>query len=317
MSRYHLEDPVVISCSLDEKCQSLLKFSKSLVDSLGSSAHLVHVVEPRYRGNMGVGEFMSYEAIRAVEVNEVEESKNSLKGYKEEYFPNNGDLDVGFGNPSDEILTISKYKKSSLVLCGKGESSYKFIPSGFSVPLSLMSDSNIPVMIVPNNAKIWKKEGLNILICDDLSDGSKEAILFSKDLARKQKGSSIHHINIIEDHHFGLVDAIKTLKDKINPNNYVYDQEYDAKEYQKSMKEKAEKELLQRMGSNEDKNFSYKSSVLLGWMAEELRRIVKKEDIDLVVFGKHKFIHKKPFGIGKMPFNAMLELDIPVVVVPS
>lgn len=320
-NRFDENKTIVIGFSLDEKNPNLLNFSSDLAKKLKTTAHLTYVCEPKYRSQVGMGEYLTYDAIRLVELKEMENSLKSLKEYKCE-FPPNCTAEVYFGSPSDEIISIAKFKKAPLIICGRKETSYSFVPRGFSVPLSILNESNVPVLVVPESyEETWSNKSLNILLCDDLQESTEEAISYVKNLGQKFEGSTFHHINVVDSTFQQFKEVMGYLKDSLSPNNYMYDKEFDEESYRKQLQVDISKKLDKRYYEKDYKkypnsNLKYQNKVLFGSVDDVLKDYVNAYNIDLVVFGKHRFLHKKPFGIGKMPFNAMLEINKPILVVP-
>ena len=61
--------------------------------------------------------------------------------------------------------------------------------------------------------------------------------------------------------------------------------------------------------------FTYESRVVVGDVFEGITSTEEDYSPDIVAFGRHKTLHRRPLGIGRVPFHAMLNLAVPILVV--
>jgi hypothetical protein len=81
-----------------------------------------------------------------------------------------------------------------------------------------------------------------------------------------------------------------------------------------------EQKMAARLGDAqllvEENGGSYSAKVYFGEVTEQLARCVDEIKPDVVIFGRHELVHRKPFGIGKLPFYSMLNVGTPLIVAP-
>ena len=61
---------------------------------------------------------------------------------------------------------------------------------------------------------------------------------------------------------------------------------------------------------------TYEPIVHYGQVAEKIAAVLKERTPDLAIFGRHQRARLRPFGIGKVPFAAMLADSPAVLMIP-
>ena len=61
----------------------------------------------------------------------------------------------------------------------------------------------------------------------------------------------------------------------------------------------------------------YETQVLVGRVSDEISSTLLRLQPDVAVFGRHRALHHRPFGVGRVPFTAMLTGCQAVMVAPN
>lgn len=292
--------------------ESLVHYGASLAKALCARLHLIHCHEPQ------TGYW--FPPIAGAEVLEVisEMSKNSesaMQSHLEhliERFATKASYELLQGPPATQLVEKAKEKEACMILVGAREGDHRFIPPVFSVPLSLFNQSPIPVMVVrEGTTSFWRDEGLKVLVADDLTPGGEKAVAFAESLLSKASAPSqleLLHVNPLTEELFlsGLNSALASARQ--SPL-----QGLDAKAALQAMHQEFEKALSKRLHGGDLKA---KIHIRSGKVEEELSMVADQLGVDLIVFGRHKGLHRNPFYFGRVPFASAFRLGIPFAVVP-
>jgi nucleotide-binding universal stress UspA family protein len=159
-----------------------------------------------------------------------------------------------------------------------------------------MASSQMPVLVIPEEADLkLDDQDFRILIADDLKADSLAVVRQGLSFAAQIGPCKVEHLHVVEQVPltFFKIDA------KIDLQRACTDE----------MKRRS-KDFLQVISDIE-----YQADVKFGDVADTLQRILDDHSITLLVFGRHKTFKSRPFAIGRMTANAMLELKKPVLLV--
>ncbi|MDQ3234620.1 MAG: universal stress protein [Pseudobdellovibrionaceae bacterium] len=199
---------------------------------------------------------------------------------------------------AEGIISEAIVLKSDLVVTGTSRTSYKYIYSGFSTSLSLMSSSPAPVLVMPEEASIdWNQDGLKILVADDLRSDSIGVMGFAANLAMHFNRSVVQHIHVIENSPQAL--GLDLADDEV-----------------RNLCEQELHRRSQEFISLSHNRVEYKAQAIFGQVDAGIERIIEDQRPDLIVFGRHRMIKVRPLMIGRMTSRALLDLKRPVIVVP-
>jgi nucleotide-binding universal stress UspA family protein len=159
-----------------------------------------------------------------------------------------------------------------------------------------MAVSQIPVLVIPEEADLnLETHDFRMLIADDLKGDSVAIVRQGLSLASKLGPCKVEHLHVIEH----------------VPNTFF---KIDAKiELQRACKEELKnrsRDFLQLIPEIE-----YQANVQFGDVEDTIQSILEGRGSTLLVFGRHRTFKFRPFGIGRMTANAMLELKRPVLLV--
>jgi nucleotide-binding universal stress UspA family protein len=134
-----------------------------------------------------------------------------------------------------------------------------------------------------------------ILIADDLKEDSVAVVRQGLSFASQLGPCKVEHLHIIEQTPltFYKIDAKIDLQ----------------RACQEEMKQRSQ-DFLRLIPDME-----YHANIYFGDVADTLHQILEDRRITLLVFGRHKTFKSRPFAIGRMTANAMLELKRPVLLV--
>jgi len=236
-------------------------------------------------------------------------------------------LDVGtpvttsvvVSKPAQAILSEATVSGAHFIITGAAKGSHQFVPKGMSTALSLMMDSTLPVMVVSNACNLdLTLDRHKILVADDLSQSSERAVLAAFDLAAALGHTDVHHVHVnalnIETFATGAQELIREhgsgLYKDLGPTE-MWD------EVQRHLNERMRRRVPNRIQSLDLTEGQYYSEVRNGAVESELERAIEEAGADILVFGRHHAIHRRPFAIGRVPFHFMLSQDRALIVIPE
>lgn len=293
----------------------------------GMSVHLVHVIEPwtaEYSNAFFPGEYTSSRVAEFAETKRIERAESKLKELATAFSPDvKCTFSVEVGSIVNALTQEANRQRASLITCSLIQGEPKFLPRVFSTPLNLMAEANVPVLIIPNETSLdFSDRHLRLLVCDNLEEASRSAIGTALELSLALKETDLIHLHVYpkpaNDLKKWANDVLALMTEHRLPVNPGFSPEQVIENTEKEVKTKLalrlgfEKDLLETQG-----NGNYRQLVCFGEVDAEIHAVVKNESPDIVVFGRHHLIHKKPFAIGKVPFSAMLTVEKPILMVPS
>jgi nucleotide-binding universal stress UspA family protein len=222
------------------------------------------------------------------------------------------------GNPTKCMLAAIDGFKAGMILVGASDGSQRLLPFGLSNALSLLADSPVPVMIVAEGMNVdLDLPKLRLLLCDDLEEQSEGAVDFAFELAGSLGKSDLRQVYINGLTLEGLTAAVTTAAATSHSSLSVG---LSATELHTSLLKKLEDRIAERALGREEyieaAGGSYEAEVLTGDIATQLERAVEKIQPNIIIFGRHERGHRKPFMIGRVPFQQMMAEKRPVIVVP-
>jgi nucleotide-binding universal stress UspA family protein len=304
--------------------EGLLIFAKQFADYFQSPVRLTNVVEPAQETPWVSG--LPGEAVIASLGWEAMESRRQdgeerLKEIARDFNLKNAEYNVVLGQPSQVLEADAVASSSQLIMvsAAKLNVAQKFLPDGFSTALSLLGSSSVPVVVVPEGVQVFKKAGpLKVLVADDLQDHSLDALHQGISMVHGVGPAELHHVHICEASEKELAGMANKVLDLMNRGDIPIDKNFSIDSFAGRVEENTKANLSKRLGAASllfaDKEDSYHQHVYFGDASEAFSKVVAEIDPDIVIFGRHQLIHRKPWGLGKMPFSAMLSLHKPIMV---
>ena len=312
---------IITAIAFDEYTHNLVNASVNLAKKTGKELRLVHVVEPwmetaHSRPFTHVSPL--WDVTQAIEKNARSQAETRLKELIATISDVNIDYRIFSGVPADVLMAEATANEGALIVVGTGHSTTRFLPGGFSTAYTLMVHSPVPVMVLHSGQAISAKESYKILCADDLTAGSEPAVEFSFDLASQMQNTEFHHVHINGMTKEALAAGLETAKASARTN--VTDA-LSADDIFATIESQLRDKLAARSQGKEEylegAGGEYQTQVLTGRVTEELHRYAEEIDPDLIVYGRHHTIHKRPFTLGNHPFRAMLAEHRPFIVVPD
>ncbi len=320
---------VCVAVNFDDASMKAVKVAEQYCHRVGAELHLVHVCENIVTAeiaSIGTGGMfiMPPEVLEAAEENAKEEARSKMfelsQSIKAPIKVSNHVLGLRPGSIADALESEALSCGADMIIVGASPTSHRFVPRGFSVALSLMSHAKLPVMVVNTKQKAdLDSDRLSIVIADDLKSSSNAAVVGGCELAFALGKGDIFHLyvnGVTKD----LLEA--ALSTALASSRSSSDTALSSQEVHAAMLQQFEGRLESRtVGLNMALDITacrYHRELLTdGSVMDAMQSYVDKKKANLIVFGRHQSFHRKPFGVGQMPFYAMLNLGCPVVVFPS
>lgn len=314
---------VTVAVAFDHHTIPLTTFAARLCEKLSKDLCLMHVVEPWLDSPHSVPRGENdplWNVSQAVEANAYELAGRKLDELASKVSPKVKVVKHVLRGKPVPLLAQEAFNIGSMVLLvGADVESLKYLPKGLSTALSLMASAPVPVMVADGSTLLEiKADELDILVADDLSEDSENALEFGFDLAIGQGKATLHHVHIngltYDSLRSGLLSAAATshsLGNDEKTTEIVFDSMIKGFEDQLERRGGNERDYLENGGG------SYIPKVLTGNVAKKLLEETQIAKPSILIFGRHQAVHRQPFFMGRVPFKTMLASKIPVVVVPA
>lgn len=318
-----LGSTVLVAVGLDSQTQHLINAATSLCRQTKMSMRLVHVIEPwegRYWASAATGGIPMMDIISSVEVEQAKSARIELEKLAKTI---DSSIDVStnvlVSTVADGIIADAVGTAATVIMTGAALQYSAFVPRGFSTALSLMAKAPIPVLVVPKTVQPdFEKARFKMLIADDLTQDSDSTALTALDFARVLNNPALEHLHVNSVNAENLQTTFNTVMASSRiPMNPAVDMQMLNKILRETMRQKLDQRLPERRNLLVSQGGTYSASVIDGKPEEEIQRIAKSGDFDLIVFGRHATFHQRPFLIGRVPFHAMLAQDRCVMVAPK
>lgn len=311
----------MVAVTFDDSTPQLLKTAASLANRLGKPLHVVHCSEywvGRSWPSNGLvpGDFSHVTA--ALEEESLKQAKSHLTELVKKTVPQcQSAVTVELGFPVDVIRGAAEKFDASIIVLGSKEATFRLMPRGLSTVMSLQQSPPCPVVVFPLGKEYnWEKNvRLKIGLADDLSQETSDVISRGIEFASILKNCEVHQVHCNGLHKDDLKAALTLVSATAHTPETALSSEaiWDAtmEKITDSMKKRSKNvgadQLLQD-GS------IIKHTILHGNPPEEMLEYASKNGLDLLIFGRHKMLHHKPFTLGRMPFSAMAKMERPILV---
>lgn len=304
-----------VAVSFDEHAAPLVALAGRLAARTGKRLLLLHAVEPWHEGLLArnVADAIVQRASSLAKGRLVELSSFAPEGVEVE-------TAVVVGKPAEALAAAALAKECCLLCVGATRSGTASLLSGMSTAMALMAACPVATLVVDaaNGMRVPEGGSLRILVADDLSDGSEAAVELGAALAASLGEARLHHVHVSPLGEGELRDALASAA---AASRAPLDSATSAHEVLAALRATQVARLEERGSLQreyvEEAGGSYTSEVLSGAVRAELGTVVKGFGPDLLVFGRHAPVHRKPLHFGRMPLRAMLAHGKPVVVVPG
>ncbi len=280
------------------------------------------VIEPR-NTNVAIypGEYINASIQKLAEKKAIKDKTKQLndqiKPYRQEF--EDIEIKVLAGNAAECINAEAVSSAASLIISGVKQSSHRFIPKGFSTAISLMANSSIPVIAIPEGKFFdFNNKKVRIVVADDLSPTSSEVLPTCAELAGSFENTEIIHTHIHHETKEDLMSWADDISEMMITKGIDHSFPISRETVVLDMEEGIKQTMINRLEiptSYLMKNeVQYNQHVSFGEVFEEMSRLVEDKKPQLIAFGKHHFLHKHPISIGRVPFHTMLSFKTPVLI---
>jgi nucleotide-binding universal stress UspA family protein len=319
---FALKESVLVAVAFDRYTDALVRAGATLAHRTAKNLVLVHVCEPWLELPISkpfAGEASTlWDVTQAIEANTFDLAAGRLT----EVAAMTGvatQTAVLTGRPAACLTAAAAGYKAALIIVGAGGSGQRLLPFGFSTALALMEQAPVPVMAVGAEMTLdLHKEHNKIMLADDLTEQSEGAVDFAFELAEVVADAELHHVHVngltLENLQAGILTAAATAHTPVTAG-------LSAAEVHGVLTARLGERLAERAVGRDEyieaAGGRYRTKVTTGQVTDELSRLVETVQPDLLIFGRHHTVHRKPLAVGRVPFRAMLAERRPVVVVPA
>ncbi|MBC7659174.1 MAG: universal stress protein [Chitinophagaceae bacterium] len=312
---------MLVPIALNDGLEGQVNYAETLASALGCDVRYLHVLSPgggsqsessEIDRRFAMLENDNVHIIREKLMEVLEKQDRSNKSISELIFM------AGKSVPAT-ILDEARMHDADIILCGAAKASVGILPEALSTVLSVMGKAPIPVIVAPpQKPSEFNKTKFRIVVADDLGPDSVAAVRWALSLASHIMACRVFHVHVepltrevaIETFYATSCGSDIPIVPEFDPG-VLYDQKMEA------TKKNLESRLTQLgIGGTIDKA-NYETQLFSGSVAEVIAHESELDFADLIVFGRHHFIHNHPLALGKVSYKTMLRQHYPVVVVPS
>jgi nucleotide-binding universal stress UspA family protein len=313
---------VVIAVGFDDHTESLVRFGGALARKLGKKVALVHsaevpIVQEPVRPFAVPA--LVWEKIPELVAASREELKKQLGALKTRLL---SDLDVKLivkeGQAAEVLAKEAEDLNASLLIVGTSVKPQSFVPRGFSTALTLMASAKVPVLAVDTERHLPDLSlPFRVLVADDLSPQSEPAVQAAATLAEACRASWLQHLHVSAFSKENLETTLRQAAAAAHTSLSAIEAEEVYKAVQAEQRAALEDRFSDYREYFEASGGRYTAEVVPGQLRAELDAAVKTHLPDIMVFGRHHTVHRKPFFFGRMPYKAMMAFGRPVLIVPG
>jgi nucleotide-binding universal stress UspA family protein len=189
--------------------------------------------------------------------------------------------------------------------------------------VGLMAQMPVPVLTLPEDAAAVERlcdVGATLLVADDLTPQSEPALGAAVRLAAACRARELVVAHVVRRAHGGAVaQYFATYAHALGTDPRYLDVETDgspAEAERRALIERLTKRL-RAAGADDVQGLTVGWRLLEGEPVAALAAEAAGLDADLVVFGRHRLLHRRWPPLGRVTYEAMLSLRRPVMVVPE
>lgn len=309
------EKAVSVAVSFHENTAELLKTAESLCLKTGMRLRLVNVCEP-WIESVTLGFIPIPDVNLSIQLELETHARSKLRDLAANVDRSiRVETQVLSGYVAEAIIADAVVSNVAMILCGRSEPEKIYFPLGFSTAVSLMSHARVPVLVIPHyRAMDFVNRRTSFIVGDDLSQNGETVLITSVTFANALDAAVIHlHALTLTSSQMTValnLAANTSERLSLNPDDVF-----------SALKDRLAIKLQQRVNSLPTKleRERYSSHILEGDAAVCITKYADRLNAPqaILVFGRHHTFHFKPFGIGNVPFKAMIASKYPLLVVPT
>ena len=299
---------VLVAVKPDGQADALVASGASLAKALGAQLQIISVFEPpliAFDPIPGVLPGIGPNLIETHSTKVLTHLTGMLSGLARKH---SSGLEVTTalmrGTAKHVIVEEADAPDVAAVVVGTGRSTHRFVPTGWSVVLSLMARAKAPVLTVPQDAEL-DLGGVHarLLVADDLREKSLAAVELGFEMAARLNKATVRHVHVEQ----AFLETVGPIDFPIPDDARGAVGDYVMTKL-KSRGHKLKQALIRSGGQCEEFMTS-------GPVDRAVTVEVESFKPDLIIFGRHRgFTQVASFG--QLPFYAMLAFGSPVLVVP-
>lgn len=318
-------DPIIVAVQFDDQLPSLVDAAMGLARRFEAPLSLVNVyAEPQPL--LGVAAQPGYAALsRALTLDSeaaLARQREQMRALVEKVRdPLEARGQVVLGTPAQGVLAEAAAHNARLVVTACNPGSYSMVPRGFSVALTLMATSDVPVLALSDKSQLVfpANRRFRIMVCDDLEPGSLDAVHTAYAWAAQLGDVELTHLHVHGDLREVLQDYWADIAAR---TPYLRDHFATPEELWVAHEKERKAALAARAGKAAEQAAAAGVHVshqcrFANDVREELSLATEEFAPDLIVFGRHKILKTKPYLLGRVPLKAMIDFGRPVLVVPE
>jgi nucleotide-binding universal stress UspA family protein len=295
---------VTAAVAFDRTLDPVLAQSVQLAQRLGAKLRLVHVCDPWTRSYLVPAvDAAPEELVQAIRADAMRQARQRLDGVRRR-LPKTLEIEteVLTGELVSALCEATAKRSGFPSILVVGSDAARRANVGQSTAVSLISDVEIPVMVVGDDLPAPTETAWAVLVADDVDETSTAALDWGFALAASRSGGGLVHVhveNLQKAAETGTLSA-ETLVDATA---------------------ETERRLVERAGARAAKLETaggwYQAVATHGPVPDELERTARAWSAAVAVYGRHKVFHRRAMIAGHVPYKAMLSQGLPVIVVPD
>lgn len=303
---------ILAAVGFDDQTPAVVETALSLARKTGAAVRLLNVVEQPAYDMIGM-EVPGFYVLPAV----IQEATDALRKERQDKMAKlvkdlRASLDLeGLVVEGDCIrATVAEATRlrANVIVTGSHAEAYRFLPRSFSTALSLMAEAPVPVLVVSGKPVDFEKDGMRLLVADDLRESTREAVRRAYELAAALPGARVRQTHVHGDFREILRDTWREHASKVPENLWVA--EHEARRAAMNQQGAPFRKKAEAAGA------AIELDIRSGDVGPELEAAIDDFQPTVLVFGRHETLRARPFLVGRMTFKAMLRPQLAVLVVP-
>ncbi len=311
MKGFRKNNKGLVICAVDfgPGTDAVLKTGISFAKQMGWRVEAVNVVTPIPTDLAGLDHplYAPYPPLnQAIEEEIIADRQSSMEELVKRW---EGRIDAGtvrLGAVADEILALVVEKDADVIFTGISPRNFYRNLGGLSTAATLMRSSGVPVFAVPSGHTLdFQTIGLRLLVLDDLRDETLSAVNWTAELCKHLENPHLRLTHVVGSSEGAITRGLARAWGSLG-HGPIEPSEIEAYALEKLTKRMPVTNLI-----------NVECEIKTGDIRDEVLRAAHDHQADLLLFGRHHFIHQHPFHIGRMPLKAMLEGDRVVGIIPA
>lgn len=217
------------------------------------------------------------------------------------------------------LLAEAIIQEASLILLGAGTKGDNYFTRGYSTPLAVMAETTVPTLVIGHACEAdFTRPRLRVLVADDLREETARAMQGAVDWAMAVGSTDVFHVHIEEL----SADGVRQVLGQAVPElRSTADSTKLAADLVQALETAFRSRLAQRIQGADERlraaGGSFRFEVRrCPYVRDEIERAADEFGADLIVFGRHQKVHRRPYLVGRVTYQAMLSQKRAVMIIP-